>query len=179
VRVALGDRPLNLIDDNIDMAVRLGKLPDSSMIATRIGSMRSVVCASPRLLDRTGTPMLPEEMTSRPCLATEIQTHAAAWSFRITPSERTIDVPIRPRLSGSAEAVLVGAVRGLGFARLRYYQVFQAGDLQVVLRTFETEPAPVHLIHAARGQMPLKMRLFLDFAVPRLRETLCAIGAAA
>ena len=181
VRVVFGDRTVNLIDDNIDMAVRLGKLPDSAMVATRIGSMRQVLCASPKLLDRVGIPWSPEDLTRLPCLATEIQTHAASWTFSNPMNGAMIDVPIRPRLSGSAEAVMVGALHGIGFARLRYYQAFQAiaaGDLRVVLREFETEPAPVHLVHAARGHMPLKMRLFLDFAAPRLRETLNALGAA-
>lgn len=181
VRVALGDRTVNLIDDNIDMAVRIGNLPDSSMIATKIGPMRSVLCASPALLDRTGIPTAPTEMTDFPCLATEIQTRVAAWSFRSPETGGGFDVPIRPRLSGSAEAVLAAATRGLGFAKLRYYQIFDAvrgGDLQIVLREHEPEPAPVHLVHAQRGHMPLKMRLFLDFAVPRLRGTLQRIASA-
>ena len=181
VRVALGDRNVNLIDDNIDMAVRIGALPDSSLIATKIGPMRAVTCASPALLDRVGIPKAPEEMRDLPCLTTEIQTRLAAWNFRSPETGGGFDVPIRPRLSGSAEAVLAAASRGLGFAKLRYYQVFDAvrgGRLRIVLPDYEPAPAPVHLIHAPRGHMPLKMRLFLDFAAPRLRATLQAIASA-
>jgi DNA-binding transcriptional LysR family regulator len=182
VRLVLGDRTLNLIDDNIDMAVRIGELPDSAMIATRIGSMRSVVCASPSLLNRHDVPRTPEEMTQKPCLATELQMKGSTWGFRLPATGAAFDVPIRPRLATSAEAVLDATLRGIGFARLRYYQIFEAikaGKLLAVLENYEIEPAPVHLVHATRGQMPLKMRRFLDFAAPRLRKTLGAISSTA
>ena len=181
VRVALAERTLNLIDDNVDMAVRLGNLPDSGMIATRIGSMRSVVCASPDLIDRVGIPKSPADLACLPCLSTELQTQSGTWAFRCPDTGAPFDVPIKPRLSGSSEASRAAALCGVGFAKLRHYQVIEAvgaGRLEIVLQDFEPERTPVHLVHAPRGNMPLKMRLFLKFAAPRLRSTLSSIASA-
>jgi DNA-binding transcriptional LysR family regulator len=176
VRLLLGDRNVNLVDDQIDMAVRIGKLPDSGMIATRVGSMRRVVCASPKLLKRHGIPQTPAELTRMPCVASiGVQALASGWSFRLPATGADIDVPIFPRLATSAEAAVDAALRSVGFVCLRHYQVVDAvkgGKLRIVLEKYEPEPVPVHLIHTTRGQMPLKMRHFLDFAAPRLRKAL-------
>ncbi|MCB1801229.1 MAG: LysR family transcriptional regulator, partial [Gammaproteobacteria bacterium] len=87
-----------------------------------------------------------------------------------------------PRLAvTTTEAAAQAAMQGVGITRLLHYQVADAivrGELQIVLEAYELEPAPVHLVHASRGRMPLKMRRFLDFAAPRLRETLCQISDA-
>lgn len=164
VKLALGDRVVDLIDNQIDMAVRIGELPDSGLIATRIGTMRSVVCASPAFLDRYGVPQTPADLEGLPFLATPLQ---AATLTR------------RPRLIAPAEAMIEAAIRGIGFARPRHYQAaaaIEAGTLRLLLESFEPEPAPIHLIHAPRGQMPLKMRRFLDFAAPRLRASCAGTG---
>lgn len=178
VRLILGDQIVDLVDDHVDMAVRIGKLPDSGVIAMHIGSMRSVVCGSPKLLDGLGVPETPEALKGMPCVATSRQTLASAWNFRLPETGAAIEAPIAPRLVTTAEAAVDAAVLGVGLTCLRYYQVFdavQAGKLRVVLERYEPEPAPIHLIYAGRGQMPLKMRRFLDFAAPRLRKTLAAI----
>ena len=183
VRLMLGDRNVNLVDDQIDMAVRLGKLPDSGMIATRVGSMRRVVCGSPELIERHGVPRTPEELSRVPCVASiGVQTLASGWSFRRPGTDTEVEVPIFPRLATTAEAAADAAIRGVGLVCLRHYQVVdavKAGKLRIVLKKYEPEPAPVHLVHATRGQMPLKMRSFLDFAAPRLRKALATIGSVA
>jgi DNA-binding transcriptional LysR family regulator len=183
VRLMLGDRNVNLIDDQIDMAVRIGKLPDSGMIATRVGSMRRVVCGSPKLLERHGVPRTPEQLSGMPCVASiGVQTLASGWRFRLPGTGTELEVTIFPRLATTAEAAVDAAIRGVGFVCLRHYQVVdaaKAGKLRIVLKKYELEPAPVHLVHATRGQMPLKMRRFLDFAAPRLRKALAKIGSAA
>ena len=183
VLLVLGDRNVNLVDDHIDMAVRIGKLPDSAMIATRIGLMRRVVCGHPALLERHGTPKTPEELTRLPCVGSiGVQTLASGWSFRHPKTGAGIEVPIFPRLATSTEAVVDAALQGVGFAYLRHYQVVnavRAKKLKIILAKYESEPAPIHLVHTTRGQMPLKMRRFLDFAAPRLRKALAAIGSAA
>jgi len=183
VRLMLGDRNVNLVDDQIDMAVRLGRLPDSGMIATRVGSMRRVTCGSPKLLERHGVPRTPEELSRVPCVASiGVQTLASGWSFRRPGTDTEVEVPIFPRLATTAEAAADAAIRGVGLVCLRHYQVVdavKAGKLRIVLKKYEPEPAPVHLVHATRGQMPLKMRSFLDFAAPRLRKALAMIGSAA
>lgn len=180
VRLLLSDRNLHLVDEHVDMAVRIGSLPDSGMIATRVGSMRTVICASPALLAADGVPGTPEDLPRLPCITFDAPAAALGWRLQPSGSRPTIDIPVTPRLSvTTAEAAAEAAIRGVGVARLLHYQVADAvaaGKLRIILEDFEPEPAPIHLVHAARGQMPLKMRRFLDFAAPRLREALRRIG---
>jgi DNA-binding transcriptional LysR family regulator len=116
-----------------------------------------------------------------PCVTSiGVQTLGSGWRFRHPGTGADTEVAISPRLATSAEAAVDAALRGVGFVCLRHYQVVDAiecGKLRIVLEKYETEPVPVHLIHATRGQMPLKMRRFLDFAAPRLRKALTAIAA--
>jgi DNA-binding transcriptional LysR family regulator len=176
IRLFLSDRNVHLVDDHVDMAVRIGRLPDSTMIATRVGSMRTVICASPALLAGHGVPQVPEDLARLPCITLAIPLPSPGWHLRSTGSDIAGEIPIVPRLTVStAEAAVDAAVRQVGVARLLHYQVAQAveaGTLEIILEAFEPEPAPINLVHAARGQMPLKMRRFLDFAAPRLRQTL-------
>jgi len=179
VRLLLSDRNLHFVDDHVDMAVRIGTLPDSSMVATRVGTMRRVVCASPALLAAHGTPQAPADLARMPCVSFDFLSPAATWSFRPGGTGRTVDVPVRPRLSVStAEAAVWAAVRGVGATRVLHYQcaeAVRAGALRIVLANFEPEPAPIHLLHAGRGALPSKMRVFLDFATPRLRVGLASL----
>ncbi|MDN2580882.1 LysR family transcriptional regulator [Aquibium sp. ELW1220] len=179
VRLVLSDSNLHLLDEHVDMAARIGRLPDSTMIATTIGAMRTVVCASPRLIEAYGRPARPEDAAALPSVNFEFLSPAANWPFRLAETGRVIDVDIAPRLSVStAEAAVEAAVRGVGATRVLHYQCagqVRDGALQIVLEAFEPEPAPVHLIHAARGMLPSKMRVFLDFAVPALRARLRAL----
>jgi DNA-binding transcriptional LysR family regulator len=176
VRLLLGDRNVHLVDDQIDMAVRIGTLPDSSLSATRVGSMRTVVCASPTLLASHGTPQSPDDLARIPCVTVDIPVPALAWRFQVQESSVPVEIPIRPRLSvTSTEAAAVAAIRGAGAVRLMLYQVadaVQAKTLQIVLRSYEPEPVPIHLVHVSRGQMPVKLRTFIDFARPRLKTAL-------
>lgn len=169
VRMLLTDRNLHLIEDHVDMAVRIGPLPDSTMIATRVGLMRTVVCASPKLLAEQGVPKSPEDLAGLPCVNFELLSPASAWPY----------MPIRPRLSvTTAEAAVWAAAQGLGVTRVLHYQCADAindGSLRIILANFEVEPLPVHLLHAARGALPAKLRVFLDFAAGRLREGLSSL----
>jgi DNA-binding transcriptional LysR family regulator len=182
VRLLLSDRNLHFVDDHVDMAARIGPLPDSSMVATRIGSMRTVVCASPTLLAQHGMPRSPEDLTRLPCVSFDSRSPAATWPFWRKDTKSATDVPIRPRLSVStAEAAVWAAVRGVGFTRVLHYQCADAlrdESLRVVLAEFELEPLPVHLIHTGRQALPLKTRVFLDFATGRLRERLASLSSA-
>lgn len=179
VRLLLSDRTLQLVDEHVDLATRIGPLPDSSMVATRIGSMRTVVCASPAFLAAHGTPRAPAELTELACVNFESLSPTAAWSFRGGKSKRSTDVLIRPRLSvSSAEAAVGAACRGAGVTRVLHYQCADAvrdGALRILLAKFEVEPLPVHVLHVARDALPTKTRVFLDFATNRLRETLQAL----
>lgn len=174
IRLVLNDRNVDLIDDHVDMAVRIGRLPDSSMVATQIGVMRTVCCASPALLRKHGVPRTPADLLKFPCVAVDTPLPSPGWRFRKPRSATTIDVPVHSRLSVNApEAAAQAAIRGVGIARLLHYQAADAirrKELKIILAAHEPEAVPVNLMHASRGHMPLKLRRFLDFAAPRLRS---------
>lgn len=176
IRLLLSDRNLHLIEDHVDVAVRIGRLPDSTLIATRVGWMRTVVCASPKLLAEKGVPMSPEDLAVLPCVNFEFLSPVSAWAFRLNGDRGVTDVPIRPRLSvTTAEAAVRAASDGVGATRVLHYQCAEAlrdGSLQIILADFEAEPLPVHLLYTGRGSLPTKTKVFLDFATRRLRESL-------
>jgi DNA-binding transcriptional LysR family regulator len=175
IRLLLSDHNLHLLNDHVDMAVRLGALPDSSMIATRVGLMDTLVCASPEFLSQHGTPKHPNDLQSLPCVVFAGPA-TSMWSFRDPATKREFEVPIFPRLSvTSAEAAVQAAVRSTGLTRIyRYHcaELLRAGTLVQVLGRFDVKAIPVQLVHAARGALPLKMRMFLDLAAGRLRRDL-------
>ncbi len=179
IRLLLLDRNLHLLDEHVDMAARIGPLPDSSMVATRVGSMRTVVCASPKLVAGHGVPKKPEDLGTLPNVNFDFLTPASTWSFRLKDGKGSVDVPIRPRLSVStAEAAVWASAHGVGVTRVLHYQCADAvrdGSLRIILADFEIEPLPVHLIHARRGALPSKVRVFLDFATARLRDRLITL----
>jgi DNA-binding transcriptional LysR family regulator len=179
IRLVLDDRNVNFLDDQIDMAVRIGKLPDSSMIATKVGAIRGVVAGSPALLAERGVPREPGELGDFPCISLDGPNTTCSWRFRNPATGASVEIPVAARLTTNAEAALEAAVRGVGLSRQLHYQIdraVRAGALVIVLDAFEPEPFPVHLVHAARAQMPLKLRHFLDFAAPRLRKAIGQLG---
>lgn len=174
VRLSLADRVVNLLEERIDVAVRIGELPDSSLVATRVGAIRQVVCASPAYFAARGTPQRPEDLASHDCITFEGIAGPAAWAFGRGRTARP--VAVHSRLSvNTAEAAIDAAVSGLGITRCLSYQVAEAlrsGTLAVALESFEPPPSPVSLVHAGGRLLPLKLRAFLDFAAPRMRERL-------
>jgi DNA-binding transcriptional LysR family regulator len=180
VRLVLSDRNAQLVEDMIDMAVRIGSLPDSSLTATRVGSVRRMVCASPQWLAEHGAPARPMDLASAPCVAFDAIGIADVWTFRSSDKKRLVPVPVRSRLVvNTVEAALDAAIAGLGPVRLLSYQVAPAiaqSKLRPLLTDFEPEPLPVSLVHAGQGRLPLKMRRFLDHSASRLRTVLAAIG---
>lgn len=175
LRLVLSDRPLNLIDDHLDVALRIGELPDSSLVATRIGTVRSVICASPEYLRRFGTPKSPAALTNHECVTFTALGSAESWRF---PHGEEIHVHSRLNVS-SAEAALDAALFGVGLTRLLSYQVaatVKSGKLIVVLRKFEPAPVPVSLIYVRERRVSGKLRAFLDFAAARLRARLEKAG---
>ncbi|TPK98617.1 MULTISPECIES: LysR family transcriptional regulator [unclassified Mesorhizobium] len=174
IRLTLSDRITQLVEEHIDLAVRIGELPDSAMVAIRVGSIRRIVCASPAYLAGHGTPAKPPELAGHDCITFEGLAGPAAWSFG-TGKLETI-VPVRSRLQvNTAEAAIDAAIAGLGLTKVLSYQAdaaVRAGALRLVLEPFEPPPWPVSLVHAGQGRLPVKLRAFLDFAAPRLRERL-------
>ncbi len=174
IRLALADHVVNLIDDHVDLAVRIGKLPDSSMVALRLGEIGWVTCASPEYLRERGTPTTPADLECHDCIAFEGLYSSTNWAYAAHGAP--LAVPVRPRLAvNTADAAISAAVAGGGITRVLSYQVaapVEAGTLRLVLGTYAPEPLPVHLVYAAQALLPLKLRAFLDFATPRLKATL-------
>ena len=174
VRLTLADTLMNLVDDHVDLAVRVGRLPDSRLKALRLGEIGWVTCASPDYLARQGEPDSPDALTDHDCVMFEGLYSTASWTFGRGSEAK--DISIRPRLSvNSADAAIAAALRGAGVTRVLSYQVAEPvarGDLKLILRPFEPEALPVHLLHAGQSLAPLKLRAFLDFAGPRLKASL-------
>ena len=178
VRMMLADRNVSLVDDHIDMAVRVGVLPDSSMVAIRVGTIRRVVCGSPDYFASHGKPKEPDDLAGLTSVTFSGLSPVSPWTFH-SPGRGMVPVaPPRCRLSvNTAEAAVDAAIAGVGITRVFSYQVAGAvedGKLVIVLNDFEPDAIPVSLIHAGQGLLPLKMRSFMGFAVPRLRRSLAA-----
>ena len=174
VRLTLADRVVNLQEDHVDLAVRIGELPDSSLVAMRVGSIGRVVCGSSAYFAERGTPKRPNELSKHDCITFNGLTSPEAWIF---PSEKgNISVAVHSRLIvNTAEAAIDAAIAGLGITRVLSYQVADAmrtGALVLALREFEPPPVPVSLVHAGQGRLALKLRAILDFAAPRLKARL-------
>jgi DNA-binding transcriptional LysR family regulator len=174
IRMGLADRIVNILEEPVDLAVRIGHLPDSSLVARRVGFIRRVICASPAYLAERGTPKEPADLGAHDCITFEGMTAPESWIFPTGASETT--VAIRSRLVvNTAEAAVDAAKAGVGVARVLSYQVAGAlreGALVLALQDFEPAPLPVNLVQVGQRLLPLKLRAFLDFATPRLKATL-------
>jgi DNA-binding transcriptional LysR family regulator len=174
VRLEQTDRPVSLHEENIDLAVRIGSLPDSSLIARRLGQVRQVVCASPDYLARNAMPAHPEDLADHHCITFGNLMSPRSWRFIQGRTE--VNVPIRSRLVvNTAEAAITAAEAGLGTTRVLSYQIADAlreGRLATVLESFEPEPWPVSFVYPPRGLLPQKLRAFLSFAAPRISGVL-------
>lgn len=172
-RLMLLDRPVDLVEEGLDVAIRIGPLADSSAIATRLGALRRVMVASPAYLERRGTPATPDDIATHDTI---VFGGLGRWEF----AEGV--VRFRPRLSvTTAEAAIDGAAAGIGITRVLSYQAVDAlkrGTVTQVLAPFETDETPVHLLYPAGAHPPPKLRAFIDFAVPRLRRQLEQIAEA-
>jgi DNA-binding transcriptional LysR family regulator len=174
LRLMLTDRVVNTAEENIDIAIRVGVLPDSGMIATRIGSIRIVVCASPSYLEAHGRPKLLSDLARHDCIT--IDDHAMPLVWKFVQGSRARIAPIRSRLClNTSEAAVLAAIEGAGLTRVMSYKMDAAtrtGKLAIVLEEFEPEPLPVHIIYAPRKPVPLKLRAFLNWMTPRLKDRL-------
>lgn len=175
LRLTLVDRVVSLAEEGIDLAVRIGALPDSALIALPLGQVRLVVCASPAYLAGAGTPRAPADLAGHACVSFAGATPIAdRWSFA-GAGRRDQSVAVRPRLVVSAaEAAIDAAAAGLGLARVLSYQVdhlVAARALRIVLAAFEPPPVPVQLVHLP-GLQPRVAAAFTAAAAPALRERL-------
>ena len=178
IRLSLADHVVNLHQDRIDLAVRIGELPDSSLIAMRVGDIRRVVCASPRYVAEHGMPRRPEDLAAHRCITFEGLTAPDVWTFAAGKATRSVAIHSR-LVVNTAEAAIDAALAAVGITRVMSYQAASAvrdGTLVLALRSFEPKPIPVSLVHAGQPLLPQKVRAFLDFAAPRLKERLVQLG---
>lgn len=178
IRVSLADRVpermIDLVKEHIDLAVRIGRLPDSSMHATRIGSVQRVVCGSPRYFADRGTPETPADLADHACITFEGLNSPLEWIF--TSADAEITVPVHSRLIvNTAQAAIDAAVAGGGITRVLSYQIedaVRAGTLVSILQRFLPATFDVSLVYPDQPVLPQKLRAFLDFAAPRLKARL-------
>lgn len=178
IQVLQSDRNIDLVDAHADAAIRIGRLRDSSLVAIRVGTLRVVTVASPSLLKKHGTPRRPEQLRGFPRVVFD-SPFLSPWRYRDADNDEIHAVADAPRLLvSSPDAAADAAVHGVGATLLLEHDVAEAvsaGKLRVILQKFELEPLPVHLVHPSRD-MPVKLRRFIDVAVPRLRAALADFG---
>ena len=165
------DRVTNIIDEGIDVAVRIGDLPDSSYSAVRVGEVTMRVCASPDYLDRFGVPDHPSELPEHRTIISTSGFSSLVWRFG---KQEKLAVTVKPRLKCSGYSSVIGsAIKGWGIIRTLSYQVDPAIDtdqLIPILEDFEPYPLPVHIVFPEGRAASAKVRAFVDFAAARLRQ---------
>lgn len=171
VDLLLLDRNVDLVDEGIDLALRIGELADSSMIAIRIGAVRRVTVASPALLERTGIPAHPSELSQLPCVRIQnIPRSGTTWQF--SEGDKPFGVPIDGRFGVNHIAAEAAAcVNGVGFGQFLSYQVDElvsAGKLRIVLEEFESRPWPVNLVYPGVRLATSRLRALIEW----LKDTL-------
>lgn len=181
-RVLLLNRMVDLVEEGMDVAVRLAPLPDSTIVATRLGEVRRLVCAAPDYVGRVGAPETPRELDRHACIGEDEGGGEALWRFAEPTPGRTkrFSVNVRPRIViNSAGAGIDAAVRGHGVCRALSYQVAELisdGRLLTLLEPYEPEPLPVSLVFHQVPRRNLTLRAFIDHAAPLLRERLAEIA---
>lgn len=170
VRFLLLDRIVNLIDEGIDVAVRIAHLPSSALTAQRVGAIRQVVCGAPDYFARAGVPELPQDLAQHRLIGRDGIFGGSEWRFG---RDDSIRVAISTRfICNTNDAVIEAALSGWGISRFQSYQVAEpiaAGKLTPVLTAFEREPVPIHIVHAEGRETSARLRAFVDFAARRLR----------
>lgn len=174
VRAQFRDRVVDLLEQNVDVAVRIAHLPNSSLRAVRVGSVRRVVCGSPAYLRAHGTPRHPRDLLEHDVIAFSGMGEVRAWTFFVEGKVETFQP--RPRLMvNTGDLALDAARNGYGLTKLLSYQVeddVRSKRLRVVLEDFEGPEVPVHVVHVEGRHASARIRTFVDFAVDRLRAVL-------
>jgi len=167
------DRVVHLVEEHVDVAVRLGALSDSSLFAIKVGEFRLVTCASPDYLARKGCPTSPEELVSHDATVFGAL-EETSWIYERDGHKIRATPNIRIRDNTNPGAV-AAAVHGIGISRAPTYQILdelRSGALVTILDDYDRRIFPVHLVYARQGLLPLKVRTFLDWMTPRLRQAL-------
>ena len=167
-RALFVDRPVNIVEEGVDVAIRIGHLPDSGFAAIKVGSVRRVVCGAPAYLEQHGTPMTPADLKDHRIVASTSAWASPEWRFA-QDQRVTIHAALQ---SNTNDAVIAAAKSGWGLTRILSYQIGPAlkdGTLQILLADYEEAPLPIHIIHPEGRRAPAKVRAFIDMAVDCLR----------
>jgi DNA-binding transcriptional LysR family regulator len=174
VQIGLQDRAVNLLEEHVDAALRIGALTDGSLIAVRLGEIRRVVCASPAYVESRGLPRSPDDLSTHDCISYPPLQSPNTWTFQRDQTEYV--VPVRSRLVVSnLESACDAARAGIGITVAFSYHVAElvkSGKLTLLLQDFQPPPKVVSFVYSPTRFMPVKLRVFLDFALPRLRARL-------
>ncbi len=165
------DRVVSMVDEGIDVAIRIGHLPDSGLTATRVGQVRRVICGSPVYFEKHGVPMSPSDLSRHRIIASTSAWTSLEWRFGV---QKKSTVRVNPRLFCSTnEAAISAAASGWGLTRVLSYQIapqLEAGELRTILSDYEEEALPIHVVHPEGRHASAKVRSFIDFAVGKLRS---------
>lgn len=170
------DRPVNIVEEGIDVAVRIGHLPDSGFTAINVGSVRHVICGSPAYLAEHGIPATPADLKHHRLVTSNSAWVSPEWHFA-GGEQATVESVLQ---CNTNEAAIATAKAGWGLTRVLHYQMLPAlreGELQIVLSEFEEPPLPIHVLYPEGRQAPAKVRAFVDLAVSRLRESTAGLQA--
>lgn len=165
------DRVVNLIDEGLDVGIRIGDLPDSSLTAVRCGSVRQVIFGAPEYIERHGLPQQPEDLADHALIQSLAVTPSREWGFQVDGTRTSVQIKPRVQMNTN-DAAIEMALGGWGLSRVISYQIspyIDAGRLQTVLDEFELPPMPIHVVHQEGRMVSGKVRTFVDFMVERLR----------
>lgn len=167
-RVLFVDRPVNIVEEGIDVAVRIGHLPDSGFTAIKVGTVRRVICGAPSYFEKNGIPSGPADLKDHRIVVSTSAWASPEWRFK--GDERV--VVHASLLSNTNDAAISAAKSGWGLTRVLHYQIgadLLDGNLQIALGDYEEPPLPIHVLHPEGRHAPAKVRAFLDLVVSRLR----------
>src|SRR5271169_912560 len=163
----LSDLMINLVDEGVDLAVRIGHLPDSSLAARHVGEMRRIVVASPGYLKAHGEPRTPEAIASHQTIQFSSMSPSADWRF-VSDGDEVRVAPVPRLTTNSADAAIQYATQGGGLTRVLAYQAadaVKAGLLKIVLKKFEPPVLPIHIVYPTSRLLSAKVRSFIDLVV--------------
>ncbi|WP_177332266.1 LysR family transcriptional regulator [Pseudomonas sp. BMS12] len=172
INALLVDRLVNMVDEGLDVAIRIGNLPDTGLNAIRVGAIRPVICAAPAFLERAGRPQVPQEVMGAPVVMSSASHLLTDWQFN--GPQGAVTLHPQPRLLVSSNQAAINAARtGWGLTRVLSYQVAELvakGELEIILEAYETPALPVHVLYQGDKRVPAKVRTFVDFCTRRFQQ---------
>lgn len=179
VELVLLDRPVDMLSEGIDIAVRIGRIGNHNLVARQLGSMRHVLCASPAFMAAQPIITHPQDIARQPCVHLSVLDNPDDWHFQ--QGGKLMSVAMLSRLiTNQVDAALEACISGVGYCRFLHYQVSEAvkrGDLQIILPDYEPHPLPVHLLYAPVKLQTKRLRSMTDWLTQSLQQDLTAITA--